>query len=111
MPVLEADVAKKKARRGARGKSSNRMRGGKDLRAAEGDAKLAKEKKLRERALKKGIAHRTAEFSVVQDSLHASTGWQGREPLKKERDWVLESYESGHIKIALARFHPVGRDL
>jgi hypothetical protein len=111
MPVLEAGVAKKKARRGARGKSSNRRRGGKDLRAAEGDAKLAKDKKLRERALKKGNAHRIAEFSVAQDSLYASTGWQGREPPKEERDWVLKSYESGHIKIALANFHPVGCDL
>ena len=45
------------------------------------------------------------------DSLHVSTSWHGKEPPKEELDWVLKAYESGRIKIALARFHPVGCDL
>jgi len=108
---LEACATKKKARRGARGKGSSHRRGGKDLQEAGHNAKLAKEKKLRERGLKKGTTHRTARFSVVRDGLHVSTGWHGKEPAKGERDWVLKAYESGQIKTALAHFHQVGCDL
>ena len=50
-------------------------------------------------------------FSLVADSLHGSTSWQGREPEEKERIWVLQAYESGEIKKTLARFHPVPCDL
>lgn len=110
-PPRHSESAHKKARRGSRGEGVKRRRGGRHLSAAEGDAKRAKERSLRERARRHGGAHQTKKFSLVADSLHGSTGWQGREPEEKERIWVLQAYESGEIKKTLARFHPVPCDL
>jgi len=44
-------------------------------------------------------------FSALRDTLHSTTGWHSRLPAKEERAWVLEAYESGEIKRALAHFH------
>ena len=100
-----------KARRGKSRAAASRKRGGKHLREAEGNAKLAKEKKLREKAQKHGATHRTMGFSALQDALHSATGWQGRLPAKEERAWVLKAYESGEIKHALAHFHRASCDV
>jgi len=110
-PCEAHSAASPKARRGKSGGGTSRKRGGKHLREAEGNAKLAKERRLRENAQKHGAAHRTMGFSALRDTLHSTTGWHGRLPAKEERAWILEAYESGEIKRALAHFHRASCDV
>jgi hypothetical protein len=111
VPAVPEPEDCKKTEQGGNGHRTGRKRGGRHLREAEGSAKLAKERKLRERAQKNGIAHRATGFSVVQDGRHSTTGWQGGLPPKQEREWVLKAYESGEIKKVLAQFHLVHHHL
>jgi len=67
---LAADA---KAGRGKSGGPASRKRGGKHLREAEGNAKLAKERRLRENAQKHGAAHQTMGFSALPDTLAPGT--------------------------------------
>ncbi|KAF8160069.1 hypothetical protein B0H34DRAFT_858712 [Crassisporium funariophilum] len=97
---------KKKSRRGKKS-SETRPRGGAPILAADGDEKVAGERSLLLKWMKKADFHRTAAYSLQENGSRTQPGWNGRNPPPATRLELRRDYSTGKIYETLSRFFPV----
>lgn len=84
-----------------------RPRGGASIRAADGDAKVAGERSLLLKWMKKADFHRTEGYSLEKNGSRTQPGWNGRNPPPATRFEIRQDYSSGKIYETVAKFFPV----
>lgn len=105
----KTQTRKRKGKR--RGKKSSRPRGGKELKAAGGDAYAGDTKRLQKKLMSKGDLYQTSSYSVEQNGSRVSTGWQGRNPPRRARSEIRRLYGSKEMQEILEGFFPAYADL
>lgn len=106
-PAVPSEAQEKKRKGKRRGKKSSRPRGGKELKAAGGDAYQADTRRLQKKFVSGGDLYQTNTYSIEKNGSKVSTGWQGRNPPPRARAEIRRLYRRKEMQGIIEGFFPV----